>query len=107
MQWGAKRVLYLPHQSCRIFRPKGQADEVGHARALFGLAAYESHSQNILLVAQAGSAADSDHNLDAPIVHKVSSNVHDHVGHIKRPGVRNQVIPGVSGDGSGTLRGAI
>eukprot|EP00965_Chrysotila_dentata_P259685 6213639-Pleurochrysis_carterae.AAC.5 len=31
-------------------------------------------------------------------------NVHDHVGQIKGPGIRNQVVPGLSSDASGALR---
>eukprot|EP00965_Chrysotila_dentata_P259621 6213617-Pleurochrysis_carterae.AAC.1 len=46
------------------------------------------HSPNQSLVAHTGSASGSDHSLDAPapVVWKVSSNVHDHVGRIKGPG---------------------
>eukprot|EP00965_Chrysotila_dentata_P141598 4679539-Pleurochrysis_carterae.AAC.1 len=34
-----------------------------------------------------GSATGSDHSLGAPVICKVLSNVHDHVGQIKEPGV--------------------
>eukprot|EP00965_Chrysotila_dentata_P213023 6187391-Pleurochrysis_carterae.AAC.1 len=47
-----------------------------------------------------GSAIDTDHNLDEPVVCKASSNVHEHVGQIKGKAVRNQVIPGLFRDGS-------
>eukprot|EP00965_Chrysotila_dentata_P204348 6182277-Pleurochrysis_carterae.AAC.1 len=40
----------------------------------------------------------------APVVCKVSLNVHDHVGQIKGPGVRNEVAPGLSWDASSALR---
>eukprot|EP00965_Chrysotila_dentata_P010075 328297-Pleurochrysis_carterae.AAC.1 len=40
----------------------------------------------------------------APVLRKDSSNVRDHVGQIKGPGVRNQVVPGLSWDTLGALR---
>eukprot|EP00965_Chrysotila_dentata_P251019 6209785-Pleurochrysis_carterae.AAC.1 len=50
------------------------------------------HSLNQSRVAHTGFATGgSDHSLDAPVVCKFSSNVHDHVGQIKDPGVQNQV----------------
>eukprot|EP00965_Chrysotila_dentata_P263003 6214732-Pleurochrysis_carterae.AAC.2 len=67
----------------------------------------ESQCPNQSLVAHAGSATDYDHNLNAPVVYKASSNVHDNVGQIKGPGVRSQVDPGLFGHGLGILKGAI
>eukprot|EP00965_Chrysotila_dentata_P087884 2901994-Pleurochrysis_carterae.AAC.4 len=61
------------------------------------------HSSNQSLAVHTGSATGSDHSLDAPVVYKVSSNVHDHVGQIKGPGVRNQVVSELSWDASGAL----
>eukprot|EP00965_Chrysotila_dentata_P123878 4094385-Pleurochrysis_carterae.AAC.1 len=66
------------------------------------------HSPNQSLVAQnTGSATGSDHSIYAAVVCKISSNVHDHVRQIKGPGVRNQVVPGLSWDTPGALRGAV
>eukprot|EP00965_Chrysotila_dentata_P173344 5722177-Pleurochrysis_carterae.AAC.2 len=62
------------------------------------------HSLNQSLVAHTGSATGSDHSLDAPVVCKVALNVHDYVGQIKGPAVRNQVAPGLSWDTPGALR---
>eukprot|EP00965_Chrysotila_dentata_P195844 6177218-Pleurochrysis_carterae.AAC.3 len=57
-----------------------------------------------LIVAHIGSATGSDHSLDAPVVCKVALNVHAHVGQMKGPGVRNQVVLGLSWDTSDALR---
>eukprot|EP00965_Chrysotila_dentata_P214047 6187993-Pleurochrysis_carterae.AAC.1 len=54
------------------------------------------HSPNQLLAAHTGSASGADHSIDAPVVCQVSSTVYDHVTQIKGPGVRNQVVPGLS-----------
>eukprot|EP00965_Chrysotila_dentata_P195424 6176980-Pleurochrysis_carterae.AAC.6 len=64
------------------------------------------HSPNQSFVAYNGSATGSDHSLDAPIMCKAFSNAHDHVGQINDPGVRNQVVPGLSWDAQGTLGGS-
>eukprot|EP00965_Chrysotila_dentata_P113838 3763313-Pleurochrysis_carterae.AAC.1 len=48
------------------------------------------HSPNQSPAAHTGSGTGSDHSLDAPVVCKVSSSVHDHVGQIKGPAVRNK-----------------
>eukprot|EP00965_Chrysotila_dentata_P048241 1600219-Pleurochrysis_carterae.AAC.1 len=44
------------------------------------------HSPYQSLVAATGSSTGSDHSLDVPVVCRVSSNVHDHVGQTKSPG---------------------
>eukprot|EP00965_Chrysotila_dentata_P147901 4882524-Pleurochrysis_carterae.AAC.1 len=62
------------------------------------------HSLNQSLVAHTGSATGSDHCLHAPVVCKVPSNVYNHAGQIKGPGVRNHVVPGLSWDTSDKLR---
>eukprot|EP00965_Chrysotila_dentata_P147556 4871454-Pleurochrysis_carterae.AAC.3 len=64
-------------------------------------------SPNQSLMAHTGSATGSDYSLDAPVVCKFSSNVHNHVGQIKGPGVRKQTVPGLSWDMSGALRSFI
>eukprot|EP00965_Chrysotila_dentata_P226350 6195350-Pleurochrysis_carterae.AAC.3 len=66
---------------------------------------YSPHQS--LIVAHTGSTTGSNHNLDAPVVCKVSSNAYDHAGQIKGPGVRNQVVPGQSCNAPGALKGAI
>eukprot|EP00965_Chrysotila_dentata_P133405 4411061-Pleurochrysis_carterae.AAC.2 len=62
------------------------------------------HSLNQSLVAHTGSATGSNHSLVAPVVFKVSSNVHVRVGQIKGPGVQNQMVPGLSLDALDALR---
>eukprot|EP00965_Chrysotila_dentata_P254423 6211863-Pleurochrysis_carterae.AAC.2 len=62
------------------------------------------HSPKQSLVAHTGSTNGSDHSLDAPVVYKASSNVHDNVaGQSKGPGVRIQVILRLCWDASGAL----
>eukprot|EP00965_Chrysotila_dentata_P256219 6212477-Pleurochrysis_carterae.AAC.1 len=46
-------------------------------------------------VAHTGSATGSNHSLDEQVACRFSSNVHDHIGQIKGPGVRNEVVPGL------------
>eukprot|EP00965_Chrysotila_dentata_P214969 6188485-Pleurochrysis_carterae.AAC.2 len=62
------------------------------------------HCPNQLLVAHTGSATGSNHSLYGPVVCKVLSSMHDHVGQIKSPGVRHEVAPGLSWDASVALR---
>eukprot|EP00965_Chrysotila_dentata_P255407 6212213-Pleurochrysis_carterae.AAC.1 len=59
---------------------------------------------NQSLAAHTGSATGSDHSLDAPVVCKVLSNVHDRVGQIEGQWVQKQVVPGLAWDASGALR---
>eukprot|EP00965_Chrysotila_dentata_P216981 6189702-Pleurochrysis_carterae.AAC.2 len=59
------------------------------------------HSLKQSLAAHTGFAIGSDHSLDAPVMCKVLFNMHDHVGQIKGPEVRNQLVPGLSSDASG------
>eukprot|EP00965_Chrysotila_dentata_P223393 6193547-Pleurochrysis_carterae.AAC.1 len=65
------------------------------------------HSPNQSLMAHTESATGSDHGLDAPIVCNVFSNLHDHVGQIKGPEVRKQVVPGLSSDESSCPRSVL
>eukprot|EP00965_Chrysotila_dentata_P098901 3270918-Pleurochrysis_carterae.AAC.1 len=50
--------------------------------AVAGFSAVEAQPK-LVLVAYAGSATDSHHSLNAPVVRKTPSNVHNYVGQIK------------------------
>eukprot|EP00965_Chrysotila_dentata_P252742 6210848-Pleurochrysis_carterae.AAC.1 len=76
------KVVGCSGSSCRqMVRPYGR---------------YPNGQETQSLLAHTGSATGSDNSLDAPVMYKVSSNVHDYVGQIKGPGVRNQVVPRLS-----------